>query len=77
MSEPNEGDTFEDKYPSLADWVINRGRIEIGEEGFLPSFIRVLDEGGLVWEGNTHYPSIDAALADAEAGVKEWIGENG
>ena len=37
------------------------------------SFIRVLDEGGLIWKGRRSYPTLDAALADAEAGVARWM----
>jgi len=37
------------------------------------SFIRVLDEGGLIWKGHRRYPSLDPALADAEAGVARWM----
>jgi hypothetical protein len=31
--------------------------------------IRVLDEGGIVWKGRRSYRTLDAALAEAEAGV--------
>jgi hypothetical protein len=37
------------------------------------SFIRVLDEGGLVWESDKPYTSIDKALADAEQAIAEWL----
>lgn len=74
MSENSEGIEFEDRYPSLADWIIGGGWIEIGYEENSGSFIRALDEGGMVWEGKRKYPSIDAALKDAETGVKEWTG---
>jgi hypothetical protein len=37
------------------------------------SFIRVLDEGGLVWESDKPYTSIDQALTDAEQAIAEWL----
>lgn len=37
------------------------------------SFIRGLDEGGLVWKGRRSYRSLDAALAHAEAGATRWM----
>jgi hypothetical protein len=77
MSDIPEGSSFEDRYPSLADWIIGGGWVEIGYEENTRSFIRVLDEGGMPWAGERNYPSIDAALEAAEAGVNEWVGENG
>jgi len=37
------------------------------------SFIRLLDEGGMIWRGCRSYCSLDAALADAEAEVFRWM----
>jgi hypothetical protein len=37
------------------------------------AFLRVLDEGGMIWTARRRYPSLDAALADAEAGVSRWM----
>ena len=37
---------------------------------------RVLDEGGLVWESDKPYTSIDQALADAEQAIVGWLGSN-
>jgi hypothetical protein len=39
-------------------------------------YIRVLDEGGLVWESDKPYTSIDRALADAEQAIDEWLYPN-
>ena len=49
------------------------GTIEIGHCHQTRSFIRVLDEGGLVWKGRRSCPTLNAALADAEAGVSRWM----
>ena len=38
-------------YPTIARWVLEYGWIEIGHDDMSRSFVRALDEGGLVWEG--------------------------
>lgn len=60
-------------YPRLWRWVSEFGTFEIGRCPQTRSFIRVLDEGGIVWKGRRSYASLDAALADAEAGVSCWM----
>jgi hypothetical protein len=57
---------LEDTYPYVAAWVDGGGWIEIGQDDYSRSFIRILDTGGMVWEGKTKYPSLDAAIQDAE-----------
>jgi hypothetical protein len=66
---------FEECYPNIAAWVQD-GWIEIGHDSNSGSFIRVLDEGGLVWESDKPYTSIDQALADAEQAIAKWLGSN-
>lgn len=39
------------------------------------SFVRALDEGGLVWEGGTTYATLDDALRDLDAGLAGWMRE--
>jgi hypothetical protein len=60
-------------YPHLWRWVTEFGTVEIGHCHQTRSFIRVLDEGGMIWEGRRSHRSLDAALADAEAGVARWM----
>jgi hypothetical protein len=60
-------------HPHLWRWVSEFGTVEIGLCHQTRSFIRVLDEGGLIWKGRRSYASLDAALADAEAGVAKWM----
>lgn len=67
---------FTDKYPNIAEWVED-GILEIGCGEYGDSFIRVLDEGGVVWEGRHKYPTLDDALQDAEKAIEKWFGENG
>ena len=60
-------------YPHLWRWVTEFGTVEIGHCHQTRSFIRVLDEGGIVWKGRRSYPTLDAALADAAMGVSRWM----
>lgn len=65
---------IEQTYPNIAAWVQD-GWIEIGYTDDVDSFIRVLDEGGTVWEGDDPYETLDQALAAAEAAIIEWRGD--
>ena len=56
-------DSFETRYPNIAAWVQDGG-IEIGCDDCSRSFVRALDIGGIVWEGGSEYPTLDAALRD-------------
>jgi len=66
---------FAAAYPYLSRWVESCGWIEVGDDGMRPSLIRVLDEGGMIWESASHYASIDEALRDAEAAVAQFMRE--
>ena len=68
-------DSFTEKYPNIAGW-IKDGWIEIGRNGYSTSIIRVLDEGGLVWEGGTRYRPMDKILQEAEDAIADWTKEN-
>lgn len=56
-------------FPTIARWVMEYGWIEIGHDDMSRSLVRALDEGGLVWEGQEDYPTLNAALQDLEAGL--------
>jgi hypothetical protein len=73
---PEPTDHFSEKYPNIAGWVKD-GWIEIGRDGNSTSLIRVLDEGGLVWEGGTRHKSMDRILQEAEQAIAKWFEENG
>jgi hypothetical protein len=62
-------------YPTIARWVMEYGWIEIRQDDMSRSFVRVLDEGGLVWEGQDDYATLDDALQDLEAGLVAWMQE--
>lgn len=66
-------------YPNIARFVAAIGRIEIGYHHDFPvtSFIRAIEEGGIAWEGEDEYPSLDAAFAALEAGLGKWMEEMG
>lgn len=68
---------FEKAYPNLAYWVWSYGWIEMGEDDFSTSLIRILDEGGMVWESEEQYDNFDAALQAAEAAISIWFKEHG
>jgi len=51
-------------YPTIARWVKEFGWLEIGQDHMSRSFIRALDEGGMVWEGQDHYATLDDAVWD-------------
>ena len=67
-------DSIDGRYPHLATWVKTQGWIEVGHAEFSSSFIRVLDDGGMVWEGDEGYASLDDALLAAEHAVIERCG---
>lgn len=69
-------DPFAALYPNVARWVQD-GWIELGVDDYNRSFIRVLDIGGLVWEGRGSYPTIHEAMQAADAATIAWFEENG
>lgn len=60
---------FEETYPALALWVKGYGWIEIGDDGMNRPFIRILDEGGIVWEGSEYGADLAVALMTAESAL--------
>ena len=65
-SHTQQGDTLDERYPSLSAWINGGGWIEIGSRDYSNSFIRVLDTGGMLWEGEIRYASLDDALDAAD-----------
>ena len=51
--------------------------MEIGTDYNVQSFIRALDEGGMIWEGETQYPTMDAAFQALDAGIAVFVKEQG
>jgi len=72
----NHTESFEDRYPNINGWVKD-GLIEIGYSDYSKSFVRALDEGGLIWEGSRKYDSLDDALKDLDTGIAAFVKEQG
>ena len=66
-------DPVERAYPHVARWVTTQGWIELGQNEQSRSFVRALDEGGLVWEGDESYATVDEALRAADLALAEWL----
>ena len=66
---------FEKDYPYVSAWVYTIGWIEMGSDNYSNSMIRILNEGGLVWEDNKSQ-SIGEALKDAENYLKNQLPED-
>ena len=73
----SESPSFEDSYPNITAWVSDGGWVEIGYESYTGSFIRALDEGGMIWEGVSRYESLDYALKALDQGIADWMAEHG
>jgi hypothetical protein len=77
-AEPTKGQsTFDQTYPTIADWIRSTGWIEIGrDDGFCPAMVRAFDWGGTVWESDKDYASMDDLFRDLEKGLLAWQKEN-
>ena len=71
--------SMETLYPNLSCFVDEYGWIEFGRDDDSPltSFIRALNMGGMVWEGEDSYATLDEAFADLERALGEWMEEEG
>jgi hypothetical protein len=70
--------TFTSLYPNIAWWTQSgRGWIELGWDEYSSSMIRVLDIGGLLWEGDDEYDSVGEAMTEADNFIEQWRIENG
>ena len=67
--------SFDEAYPALHQWATSHGRIEVGVIDGCGPMIQVLDEGGLIWEGESAYPSLDAAFKAADEAIARWLEE--
>lgn len=75
QSVPEPG-SFAAHYPNVAAWVRD-GWIEIGHDDYSRFFVRALDIGGMVWEGDEEYASLEEAFQALEAGIADWLEEIG
>ena len=65
----------EQAYPRVARWVQGYGWIELDHHDMGRSFVRALDDGGLVWEGTASYACVDDALQALDAALAAWLRE--
>jgi hypothetical protein len=65
--------SIETTFPNITLWVQERGTVEIGYDPNRDSFIRAIDEGGMVWRGMSHYEKLDDALKELEAGLGQIL----
>jgi hypothetical protein len=68
--------SFSELYPNIAHWIDILGWIEIGQDEYSRSLVRMLNEGGMVWESGESHETIDEALQALETELveilKEW-----
>lgn len=69
--------SFDQLYPNIAWWAEYGGWLELGQDDYSTSLIRVLDMGGMLWESEEEYDSVAAAMDEAEAFIARWREENG
>jgi hypothetical protein len=65
--------SFEAAFPNITGWVKGFGTVEIGYDPGTDSFIRALDEGGMVWSGRSRYETVDDAFQDLEKGIRATL----
>jgi hypothetical protein len=70
-------ETFDGQYPNIAWWCQGQGWIELGRDEVSTSMIRVLDIGGMLWEGDDKYETVDEALSEADEFIEQWRVEHG
>lgn len=68
--------SLDEKYPNIVNWIAD-GIIEIGNDGYSESTARVIDEGGVAWETNDCFDTLEETLDAIEAGIAAWCEEYG
>ncbi len=68
---------FDQQHPNLASWILSGdGWIELGQDDFSRSLVRILDIGGMIWESDQRYKTVAEALTAAELALGAWVEEN-
>jgi hypothetical protein len=73
----HDGPSAETKYPDISQWIVAGGLIELGRTDYSRSLARMLDEGGILWEGKENYTDLDELLRDVNEGIARWMEKNG
>ena len=63
-------------YPNITHWIEEMGWIELGQDEYSKSLVRVLDEGGMVWESGKQHKTLADALNAAEVAIEVWEGKD-
>ena len=58
-----------------SEFTDSHGWIELGQDEFSRSPVRILDIDGLIWESDERYDGVDHALEAAERALAQWIEE--
>ena len=68
--------SFEEKYPHISAWVLD-AQIEIGYGEYDHVFLRAIDAGGVAWQSEEKFSSMDEALSALDQGIADWCKEIG
>ena len=68
--------SLNDRFPQIANWVRHGGWVEIGLDGRNQFGVRILDEGGMIWEGGDADQSLDDLIQEAEDSLVAWLRES-
>ena len=68
-------ESFAAAYPNIARWVEDFGFIEVGYDDCNQSFLRALNIGGMIWEGEDKYDSVDEAFRAMDDALATWFKE--
>ncbi len=63
---------FSKEYPYVSSWISTTGWIEIGQDEYSSSMLRIINEGGIVWE-DTESNTIEESLKRAEKYLKDEL----
>jgi hypothetical protein len=64
-------DSFDERFPHIADWVLGECYLEIGTDEYSRSLVRAMGPGGMEWEGKTKYASLEELFQDLEKALSE------
>jgi hypothetical protein len=69
----SKADSISETHPCVARWLETHGTIELGWCSQTKSFVRIFDEGGLIWKSGRSCRSLDVALRDCETAIGRWL----
>lgn len=65
--------SFSTLYPHITHWVESLGWVEIGQDDYNSSWVRLLGEGGTEWESDDTHETLDQALHALETYLTEMM----